>query len=137
MTLADVDGLVIGRSSIAVRHVALAGRLLVEHLRANGYEAPSEALEIFAWCELTAERQRAAFDATESTKIAHGPGESESTLDYMTSDEAAGLLGVTPQRIGQLITEGELAGERVGRRLRVDRASVQSLRTTREARSRA
>lgn len=134
MTLHDVDGLVIGRSSIAVRHVALAGRLLVEHLRANGYEAPDEALAVFAWCEQTAEQQRAAFDAT---KIAHSPSESESTLDCMTSDEAAALLGVTPQRVGQLVAQGELAGERVGRRLRVNRASVQSLRTAREAKSRA
>jgi len=44
--------------------------------------------------------------------------------EYITSAEAAKILGLTQRRVGQLCNEGELEGEKLARRWFVKRDSV-------------
>jgi excisionase family DNA binding protein len=53
----------------------------------------------------------------------------------MTTTEAAAALGISPQRVWQLLRAGKLGGRKVGRDWQVDEASVKKrrlLRTTAE-----
>ncbi len=51
----------------------------------------------------------------------------ESVVMEITTDQAAGLLGRTPQRVTQLIRCGDLRARRVGRSWLVERESVTDL----------
>ena len=54
--------------------------------------------------------------------------------NLISTAEAADLLGVTPQRITQLIRNGQLDGTMIGGRWLVDRASVEARRSTTSSR---
>ena len=55
-------------------------------------------------------------------------------INLISTAEAADLLGVTPQRITQLIRNGQLDGTMIGGRWLVDRASVEARRSTTSSR---
>jgi excisionase family DNA binding protein len=44
--------------------------------------------------------------------------------DLISASEAAKIVRVTPQRIGQLLREGELRGKKVGKQWVIDQKSV-------------
>jgi excisionase family DNA binding protein len=48
--------------------------------------------------------------------------------DYITTPEAARVIGVNGRRVRQLIQEGRLAGKRVGRDWLVERADAERYR---------
>jgi excisionase family DNA binding protein len=67
----------------------------------------------------------AAWRASVDGRSEVAPAETVAPSVYeVTTGEAAGILGVSPRRVVQLLHEGALSGRRVGRTWLVDRASV-------------
>lgn len=47
--------------------------------------------------------------------------------EYISTNEAAAILGRTPRRVRQMVDEGKLDGQLKGRDLWISRASVEAL----------
>jgi excisionase family DNA binding protein len=62
-----------------------------------------------------------------------GKPEAPRSATWLTSQEAAGLLGVSRQRVGQLAAEGRLQSHREGGQLRFGIQQVLALRAQRES----
>lgn len=54
-------------------------------------------------------------------------------LAYISSDEAARLLGKTQRRVNQLVRDGTLAGKVIGNSNVIEKASVLQLRKSQRA----
>jgi excisionase family DNA binding protein len=72
-----------------------------------------------------ADREAAAIERLMQVTVA-APDSTAALAGYMTTGEAAGLIGVSLQTIKNWVHQGRLVGTRVGGRMLITRASVQA-----------
>lgn len=89
-----------------------------------------------AWvaaCDRAAADELAALTSEHESAPAEMPAPAASSMQAVsvTAAEAAHRLGVTPQRVGQLLRSGRLPGRRIGRVWLVERAAVEAAREER------
>ncbi|MFC7488787.1 helix-turn-helix domain-containing protein [Knoellia sp. CPCC 206453] len=97
--------------------------------------------------DLSAADHQAAFDRTRArrppttTISAVGNGQAETATveresaqdNELPTQEVAKMLGLTPRRVGQMVSDGTLSGRKVGGAWLVSRSSVEALADTRRA----
>jgi excisionase family DNA binding protein len=77
-------------------------------------------------CALEALRRRGEEWHESKTPALSSEEHSEEDMEPMTRAEAAEALGITKQRVGQLLQRGALRGSKVGKEWLLDRASVKA-----------
>lgn len=115
-------------------------RAAVVMWRSQGRPDLAVQLEV-AWAQLKlaarewddAAGQLEAFASESGEAKAGGSVGPSGQSEEIATKEAAVMLGVSAQRVGQMVKVGTLAGRRVGGSLMVDRASVEALVAARRA----
>lgn len=120
------DAALLARAFVAVS-AAAAGTPLDSSIYRAGF-VPEERSRVLALVE--------AFEqfAVEVANGEHASRYRQAPVKEMTSAEAAQRLGVTSNRVRQLVRDGQLKGSTVAGRMRVTRKSVEELREQREMR---
>jgi hypothetical protein len=119
--------------------LVLAGRLLRAQYRTDALTIPPAVLAVLdafdeLWRAAGARSPGAsASAASDSASVACLPSGNRESLSEMTTTTAAHRLGVTPRRVGQLLSAGGLVGRRRGGRWFVSEASVATLEARRSA----
>jgi hypothetical protein len=122
----------------AARLLSTSWRAIEEHYRANAVEMPPELVDLAeAIRQVAAWRTSAVGSAVDGEAAARassadGDETSEHERSGSTTAEGAGKrLGLSGRQVRNLLRQGRLAGEQVGRTWVVDDAAIEEYRTLR------
>lgn len=101
----------------------------LQQLAASGRLDPNKVAEVVATWAAIREASRQWSDAAAGDSTADPVTAMPECSQEIDTDRAAGLLGVTPNRVRQLARCGELPGRKTGRQWLVDRTAVELRRS--------